>query len=261
MLSDNHLPLLIAAVIIDLMRKLSIILLILIVANLGFAENLPRSGGYVNDFAHIISAQAVQQLETACASIEKSTGVEISIITVDSLGGEAIEREGLRYLEEWGVGKKGKDNGVVILVAEQEHEVRIETGYGIEEVLPDGKAGEIIRYDIVPRFKQGDYGAGLLAAVYKIGKIVGGELVAYPQEGRRHKDYGGLIYLIFILIFILSSFIGRRKGRGLGLLWFLTGFSMGGGFGGGGFSSGRSSGGFGGFGGGMGGGGGASGRW
>ena len=240
-------------------------MIILLLASFALADNLPRPAGYVNDYAHLISPQRYQQIESACASIEKSTGVEIAVVTIDSLGGSSIEREGDRYLMGWGVGKKGQNNGVVIIVAKKERQVRIETGYAIEEVLPDGKTGAIIRYDMIPYFKQGDYGAGLYAAVYKIGKIVGGEVVNYPQERGHQNNWGGLIYFIFFIVFILSSFIGRRRGRGLGLLWFLTGFGMGGGFGGrGGGFGGHSSGGFGsfgGFGGGMGGGGGATGSW
>jgi uncharacterized protein len=130
--------------------------------------------------------------------------------------------------------------------------------------LPDGLAGEIIRYDLIPRFKQGDYGGGILAAVYKIGKIAGGEVVSYPKSRRKKTNIGNFVYLIFLLFFIITSIFGRRRRRGgnLGLLWLLAGFGMGrsssGGFSGGssgGFSS------FGGFGGGMGGGGGASGGW
>jgi len=92
--------------------------------------------------------------------LKSLSGVEIAVVTVESLEGAILEDEALRYLMEWGVGKKGQDNGVVILVAQKERRIRIETGYDIEGVLPDGKAGEIIRYDIVPRFKQGDFGGG-----------------------------------------------------------------------------------------------------
>lgn len=250
-------------VIIEHMKKYSILLIILYLAiPISFADDLPRPRGYVNDYAGILDGGRARQIEAACASIEQSTGVEMSVVIIESLDGSTVEEMGLRFLEEWGVGKKGQDNGVVILVAMKDRQIRIENGYGIEEVLPDGKAGEVIRYDIAPRFKQGDYGGGLLAAVYKIGKIVGGEIVNYPTTKRRKKNIGGLIYLVFFIIAIISSLFGRRRGRGLGLLWFMTGFGMGRGGGWGGSSG--SSGGFGsfgGFGGGMGGGGGASGGW
>ena len=248
------------------MKKINAILIAIAVLcsiySVALAGDLPRPRGYLNDFAGVVDSRSAHQIESMCTSIEKSTGVEIAVVTIASLEGALLEEEALRYLMEWGIGKKGKDNGVIILVAQKERQVRIETGYDIEGVLPDGKAGEIIRYDIVPRFKQNDFGGGLSAAVFKIGKIVGGETVVYPKQNRKKSSIGSLIYLIFIVIFIVSSFTGRRRGRGLGLLFLMTGFGLGrgsGGFSGG--SSGFGGGGFGGFGGGMGGGGGASGGW
>jgi len=249
-------------VIIETMRKIAILIILLGLTFSVSADNLPRPRGYLNDFAGVVDGTSAQQIESICTSIERSTGVEISVITIESLDGSTIEQEGLRYLEGWGVGKKGEDNGVVIIVAIKDRKIRIETGYGMEGILPDSKAGEIIRYDITPRFKQSDYGGGLLAAVYKIGKIAGGEIVTYSKTPRKKSNIGGFIYFIFLIILIISSFSRRRRGSRLGLLWFLTGFGMGrsGGWGGssggsGGFGS------FGGFGGGMGGGGGASGGW
>jgi len=244
------------------MRKIAALILILGLTIFASADNLPRPRGYLNDFANVVDNARSQQIESACASIKQSTGVEISVITIKSLDGSTIEQEGLRYLEGWGVGKKGEDNGVVIIVSVDDRKIRIETGYGMEGVLPDSKAGEIIRYDITPRFKQGDYGDGLLAAVYKIGKIAGGEVVTYADAPRKKSNIGGFIYIIILIILVISSFSRKRRGGNLGLLWFLTGFGMGrsGGWGG---SSGSSGGfgNFGGFGGGMGGGGGASGGW
>ena len=244
------------------MKKTAVILAILFLATIALANDLPRPRGYLNDFAGVVDSRNAQQIESVCTSVKKSTGVEIAVVIIKSLEGASLEQEALRYLEGWGVGEKGKDNGVVILVAQKEQRIRIETGYDIEGVLPDGKAGEIIRYDIAPRFKQGDYGGGLLAAVYKIGKIVGGETVTYPTKKRQKTNIGGLVYLIFFVFIVISSLFSRRRGSRLGLLFLLTGLSMGSGRGGwGGSSGGFGGGGFGGFGGGSGGGGGASGGW
>ena len=246
------------------MKKLTVLIsLCIILTALSFGDDLPTPIGYLSDYAGVIDGGRAQQIESACASIEQSSGVEIAVVTIDSLGNANIEDEALRYLSGWGVGQQGKDNGVVLLVAYKDREVRIEVGYGMEGDLPDGLAGEIIRYDIIPRFKQGDYGGGLLAAVYKIGKIAGGEVVTYPKSRRGKSSIGHFVYLIFILFFVISSIFGRRRrGGGLGALWLLTGYGLGSssrsGFSGGssgGFSS------FGGFGGGTGGGGGASGSW
>ncbi len=241
------------------MKKITVVLIILLLTSIAWSQNLPRYRGYVNDYAGMIDSRSAAQIEAVISSIEKSTGVEIAVVTIKSLEGRPIEEEALRYLEGWGVGKKGTDNGVVILVDQQGRKVRIEVGYGLEGVLPDGLAGEIIRYEIIPRFKQGDYGGGLLAAIYKIGKIVGGETVTYPETNRKRSNIGGLIYLLVIVFIIISGFSGRRRGSRLGLLFFLTGFGLGrsGGWG----SSSGGFGGFGGFGGGTGGGGGATGGW
>lgn len=249
-----------------LMRKIALISFLLFSTVLAQTGDLPKPRGYVNDFAGMIDSQSAQQISALCAAIDRSVGVQIAVVTIPSLQGASLEEEGLRYLEGWGVGKKGEDKGVVILVARDEKKIRIEVGYGLEGDIPDGKAGSIIRYVITPQFKEGDYGGGLLAAVYKIGQIEGADMSAYPQQKRRNRsNIGGLVYLVFFLILIISSMFGRRRGSRLGLLWFLTGFGMGfgGGRGGWGGGSGGSGGfgGFGGFGGGMGGGGGASGGW
>lgn len=241
------------------MKKTALILVVFCLASLVHAQDLPRPLGYLSDYAGIIDRNIGARIESVCSSIQRSTGVEIAIVTVTSLEGAPIEQEALRYLEGWGVGKKGEDNGLVILVAQKERRVRIETGYGIEGVMPDGLAGEIIRYEIIPRFKQGDFGGGILAAVYRIGKIVGGETVAYPKARRRKSNLGGLVYLIFFIVLLISGLTGRRRGSRLGMLFLLTG--LGAGLGGGRGGSGGGFGGFGGFGGGMGGGGGASGGW
>lgn len=249
-----------------LMRKTALILLLLCAAALAQTSDLPAPRGYLNDFADMVDDRSAQQITALCAAIDRSVGVQIAIITIPSLQGESLEEEGLRYLEGWRVGKSGEDNGLVILVARDERKIRIETGYGLEGEIPDGKAGEIIRYVITPQFKEGDYGGGLLAAVYKIGQIVGADISSYPQQKRSKSNIGGLVYLVFFIILIISSMFGRRRGSRMGLLWFLTGFGMGYGGGRGGWGGGSSGGsggfgGFGGFGGGMGGGGGASGGW
>jgi uncharacterized protein len=225
------------------------------------SQEIPRPVGYVNDFANIIDDQSKNEIGAIIESTERSTGVEIAVVTVANLGEMPIEEMAIKYFESWGIGKKGKDNGVLILVAPNDRKAWIQTGYGIEGVLPDGLVGEIYRNEMVPRFKQGDFGGGILATVYKISKVVGGEKVSYSPKKRQRNNVGSLIYLVF-LILVLSSFFGRRRrGSGLGALWFLTGLGMGSRSGGqwGGSSGGF--GGFGGFGGGSTGGGGAGGSW
>jgi uncharacterized protein len=245
------------------MKRVLILWAIILFAFALQAQEIPNPKGYVSDFAGIIDGNAGAQISGMIQSIEASTGAEISVVTLPSLEGRDIQELSVEYYQKWGIGKKGQDNGVLIMVAPNERKSWITVGYGLEGVLPDGLAGEVFRNEMVPRFNQGDYAGGIQAAVYKIGKIVGGETVNYSKEKRKKTNIGGYVYLIFIGIFILSSIFRKRgSGSGLGMLWFLTGFGTGrmsGGNWGGGSSGGF--GGFGGFGGGSTGGGGAGGSW
>jgi len=229
---------------------------------------LPRPLGLVSDYAGLLDENSIRQLSDVLASIKTSTGAEIAVVTQNSLGDYgSIERMALAYLEGWGVGRKGKDDGLIILVvwdkATDYNGYRFETGYGLEGQLPDGLLGQIGREEMVPRFRDGDFGGGILAAVAKIGNILGADL-KLSQPRKIPGGTGGLGLLIFLaLLFLLFA----RRGGGSGLLWLLLLSGLGGprgmrgGFSGGGFGGGGFSGGFGGFGGGGGGGGGATGSW
>jgi uncharacterized protein len=247
------------------MKKLAVILFVLLSFIIIGAQEIPSPQGFVNDFAGVLDGGSKSEITSMIEGIEQSTGVEIAVVTLSDLGGAPIEQLAIKYYEGWGIGKKGKDNGVLIIVAITDRKAWIQTGYGIEGQLPDGLVGEIIRNEMLPRFKQGDYGGGIKATVYKVGKIVGGETVSYPKSKRRGNG-GGWIYLIFLAMIIISM-IGRGKrggGTGSNLLWFMLGTGLGRGSSGWGGSSGSGSGGFGGFGGfggGSTGGGGAGGSW
>ncbi len=225
---------------------------------------LPKPLGWVSDYAGLLAGSEKRQISAAIESINRSAGAEIALITQNSLGDYgSIEEMGLAYLEGWGVGRKGQDNGLVILVVIDPQtgyrQYRFETGYGLEGDLPDGLLGQIGREELVPAFQNGQYGQGMMAALVRIGDILGADMSAQrPEESPvRRKGIGSLIFLLFFLMLLFS-----RRGRGSGLLWLLLLGGLGGsrrfgsGFGGGGFG-----GGFGGFGGGTGGGGGASGSW
>jgi uncharacterized protein len=235
--------------------------------------NPPRA---VNDFGHLLESFQQDALETKIRNYNDSTSSAIVVITVPSLDGYEIEEVALKYLRDWGVGTKEKNNGVVILVSKAEHKARIETGYGMEGVLPDITAQQIIHDRMIPYFKENDYYRGFDNAVTAIMQAAAGEYKAAPRK----QPSGGLgvspkvIILIIILIVIFLRSIGgggggggymSRRGSAAGMLpWIigsaLSGGGRGGGFGGGGFG-GSGGGGFGGFGGGSGGGGGASGSW
>jgi uncharacterized protein len=222
----------------------------------------------------------VQSLEQKLDAYNDSTSSAIVIITVPSLDGYDIAEVSLKYIRDWGVGVKGKNNGVIIMVSKAEHKARIETGYGMEGVLPDILAKQIIDQRMIPFFKNNDYYAGFDNAVDAIIQAAAGEYKADPNAGKKGSPFGSIILLIVIFLVIIFIFSGRGGGGGGGsymsrkgsrsfmdaLPWFLMGNMLGGGgrgggggFGGGGFGGGG--GGFGGFGGGSGGGGGASGGW
>ena len=251
------------------MRKIKILSVILIalfllqVPSLGKEASFPKPVGYVNDFVHLLSSSDVARLTNLVTELERKTTSEIAIVTLESIPEGDIESYAVDLFEAWGIGKKGEDNGLLILVSVGERLIRIEVGYGLEGIITDGMAGEVIRQKIAPSFGKGEFGEGIFNGTATLANLIAREkgvelsaLSSLPQENyevavagksRRRRALGNLLYLFLILFFM-----GGR-------LFLLPFFFMGGGFwgrGGGGFG-----GGFGGFGGGLSGGGGATGRW
>lgn len=245
-------------------------------------ESKPQPPMAVNDFAHMLEPFQVQALEEKIRNYNDSTSSAIVIITVPDLQGYDIAEMALKYLREWGIGTKEKNNGVLILVSKAEHKARIETGYGMEGVLPDILAKQIIDQRMIPFFKQNDFYRGFDNAVDAIIQAAAGEYKADLKADKGGGPSIGTIFFLGVLFFILIGFLsgggGNNKGGGSymsrkgskdfgALPWFLLGSLLGGGGGrggGGGFGGGGGGfggGGFGGFGGGSGGGGGASGGW
>jgi uncharacterized protein len=240
--------------------------------------------GYVNDFAHAIDARSAAEIEAYCGSVERATGAQFAIVTVDTLDDEAVEDVAVRLFKEWGIGKKGTDEGLLVLLAIKDRKNRVEVGYGLEPIITDADAGSVLR-GIRPILRQGNYGGALLAAAQQFGQQIaqakGVTIEGQPLRQSRSRDSdggGGIIGIIIffvILMFIFRAISGRggRGGGGSGMGGFLTGMILGnmmgggrrGGWGGGGFGGGGGGwgggGGFGGFGGGGSGGGGASGGW
>jgi uncharacterized protein len=234
--------------------------------------------GYVSDFAHVIDPNSRAQLESYAAAVERATGVEIALVTLPSLQGEPVEDVANTIFRAWGVGKKGKDEGILLLLAIGERRNRLEVGYGLEPILPDGFAGSILRA-MRPALRQQRYGEALYAAAETIGTTVAKSknVSLNAQLPRRSTpDDGGEIPVGWLILggiglLLLLSRRGRRGsgGYGGGSGGFWPGLILGnvlsrgswgsrgsGGFGG--FDSGDS---FGGFGGGDSGGGGASSDW
>lgn len=237
----------------------------------------PSPARLVNDFAGTLTEEQKTELERKLVRYDDSTSNQVAVVIIPTVGEYPIEDVALHILREWGVGNKDKNNGIVILVARDDHKVRIEVGYGLEGAIPDITAKSIIDNDIVPAFREENYYRGLDRATDNIIKAAAGEYKAPKGYGSKLRKGVGLgAILFFIILFIILGSIGRRGGgggmmsrRGYGDFWtgwilgnILSGGSRGGGGwsgGGGGWSGGG--GGFGGFGGGSGGGGGASGSW
>lgn len=229
----------------------------------------------VNDFAGILSADEQKRLERELVSYDDSSSTQIAVVTVKSLGDYAIEDWALEIGRKWGVGRKSKNNGVVILVSLEPRRINISPGYGLEGALPDITCKRIITNYITPKFKEGNFYTGLMDGIRAIRAAVKGE---FKNEDYGKGDGDFPLWVFWLLLILLIIFIivmmrarrhfeeygtGRRRYRDSGgpVIWWGSGggWSGGGGSWGGGDSD--SGGGFGGFGGGDFGGGGASGDW
>jgi uncharacterized protein len=213
--------------------------------------------GCVFDFAGVMRSSDVEAVELILRQFEAQTGGEIKLVTVKSLRGGDIEDFANKLFARWGIGKKGQDNGVLLLAAIEDKRVRIEVGYGFEAILTDARAGRILDEQVLPYFRAGDYSGGLRAGAVAIVRQLSGEpevAVTPPPAGSSEQvsPLAGLLYFMgFVALIIL---IARHPWLAL----FMMGGRGGGGFQGGGFGGGF---GGGGFGGGMSGGGGASRGW
>lgn len=236
----------------------------------------PNPPRLVNDLAGILLGNEAEMLESKLVAYNDSTSTQIAIVTIPTAGNYDIAEVALKILRGWGIGTKEKNNGVLLLVAVQDRKIRIETGTGMEGVLPDAIANRIIDQIIKPNFREQHYYQGLNEATDKIIAAAAGEYKGEPlRKGGRSTGNAGGLFVLFIIIFIVIVILKNRGGGGTGGTtisrrgwggWIgpVGGLGGLGGFGGGssgGDSWGGGGGGFGGFGGGSGSGGGASGNW
>ncbi len=229
-------------------------------------ENLPAPQGLINDFAGIIRPSYEEKMNLLALEVLNKTGSTLTVVTLKDIGGADIDEFTNRLYEKWGVGKKGEDRGVMILLALKERRIRIEVGYGLEGIIPDGLAGQIRDQAMTPYLKKGEYGLGLLNGLYATASIIakdkGIKLTGLPPATRRvslRRGRSSYRIIPFIFLLIIVFFLSRSRRMGMGPLFLLM--LLGGGRGGFGGQSGFGGfgGGCGGFGGGMSGGGGASG--
>ena len=215
--------------------------------------------GYVSDWAEVFSPEQKSALESRIAALKQTNGAELAVVALKSLKGGEIADFASKLFAQWGIGEKGKDNGVLLLAAIEDRAMWIEVGYGLEGVLNDAKCGRIRDEWIFPRFKEGDYAQGLSDGADALLKVMGGEALPEPTAPENNPIAAAVFLMIFALIFILIVRAAIRGGKGGGGL--SSGGISGGGLSGRGWSGGGGGGGFGGFGGGRSGGGGAGGRW
>jgi uncharacterized protein len=168
------------------------------------AKDVPFLAGRVNDAAGIIPPDARQRLEQKLAAFEQKTGDQVVVLTVPSLEGEPVEDYAVKVAQTWHLGQKGKDNGVLLLVAQQDRKMRIEVGYGLEPKLTDLQSGTILDQVIRPHFQRGDFGGGIEHGVDAILAALGGQPVqpAPAAEAPDEAPQGtrGLFLLIFVLV-------------------------------------------------------------
>ncbi len=146
------------------------------------AQTLPKPAGRVTDLANVIDPATEADLDRRLDQLERQTSSEVAVVTVPSLEGVPVEDYAVRLFKEWGIGQAKQDNGVLVLVAPNEREMRIEVGYGLEGILPDGLAGQIIRDQFIPRFRDNDYNGGIRDGVARVVDIVEKQQVLTAEE-------------------------------------------------------------------------------
>lgn len=239
--------------------KTAVILLLLLLSPI-FANRLPQRPDRVNDLAKLLTRGEREQMSRYLEEVEKKTGVQIVVLTVQTTGSESIEGFSVDAAQRWGVGRKGEDSGILFVVARRDRTLRIEVGYGLEHIITDAQASTIIRSIILPHFRAGEFNRGIMAGVQTLGQAVTGDIelssIDRPTQSSKPTTAGDIIgFLLLILILFLRLRFGGGVYRG-GLRRGGFGGTIGGFSGGRGFSSGGFRGGGGSFGGG-----GASGRW
>ncbi len=257
------------------MKRFIIFICLSLISFFGYSQNFPAKPDHlVNDYTNTLSQDQIANLERKLVAFNDSTSIQVAVVIIQTLDGYEINDYGYQLGRAWGIGGKEKNTGVLVLASLGDRKVTIQTGYGMEGVLPDAITKRIIENEIKPNFKNGDYYGGMDAATNAIISYTKGE---YKNNNPKKSGKGGSfpVLLVVLIVIIVISLIGRGGkggggrnvigGRGAAnIFWWslLSGMANSGRGGGGGFGGGSSGGGgFGGFGGGSFGGGGSSGSW
>ena len=174
----------------------------------------PLTGRRVIDLTGILSGDAVNRIESELAALEAHKGSQIVVLVVPTTHPEEIEQYGIRAADQWKLGRKGVDDGAILLVAKDDRRVRIEVGYGLEGALPDAIANRIIDETIAPHFKLGDYDGGIEAGVKQMIAVVNGEPLPEPdRRWERHAGLHNVLPLVLIMVVVASGFLRAIFGR------------------------------------------------
>lgn len=192
-------------------------LLVILVVKPIWAFEVPDFDGRVTDKAGLYSQEFKNQLEEKLAKIDSETRAEVAVLTINKLPDAYIEEYSVKVFEKWGIGKAKEDNGVLLVIAKEDREVRIEVGYGLEGAITDGRAGEIIRNEIIPQFKLDNYELGTMAGVEKIEKYIKGEIEtttlisSTTNQVASFVDNFKILTLGFLFLIYMASFFARTK--------------------------------------------------
>ncbi len=192
--------------------------LLTLIFGLVFAASFPSPTGNISDFAGVLNQEQVAQIEQNLQSFRDKTGNQIAVAIIKDLNGDTVENTAVQMFEQWKIGQKGNDNGILLLISINDHKLKIEVGYGLEGQLNDAKAGDIIRNVISPKFKQNDYSGGILDGVNAIeNTISGSESASTPTTTTTTNAkgvfavFGILIWFLFPLLIYIAAFFGRSK--------------------------------------------------
>ena len=188
------------------------VLFFAVAAAFSFGLEVPNLQGRINDYADVIDPADEAELTANLARLDEQTGIQIAVLTVPSLEGDSIESFSLNVAEKWKLGQEGEDNGALFVLALEEHDVRIEVGYGLEGLLTDATSGLILRNVVIPEFKNGDYSEGILQGVTNMVGIALGdeELIDKDVLDGDDNDMGivlivMIVWVLFIVIVITSK--------------------------------------------------------
>lgn len=202
------------------MKKFLLTLVAILVSVASFADIPAPTNKLVNDYASVMTASQAQALETSLRAYNDSTSTQICIVTVNSLDGYTPADYAQRLGEKWGVGQKGKDNGIVILIkkktATSGGDVFIATGYGVEGALPDARCKRIIERTMIPKLKNGDYHGAIVAGVSDIQKCLSGEFKADKSDDVEDLEWWQIVLIVIIILVLLIAIAATSDGPSSG---------------------------------------------